>query len=503
MSNRPERVQIKDELGKFKSLAAGADHFESYGSGNDVLILGLGPDPGDAAKAAGDAEKVRYVEAPAFISQMPPGRQEAVPATWRRIEPGDVDRELILSSRILVHRQAAGLFPSFWGPVLARLRLALARAKADQPDKKLVVLPAGRNDLLAPELARAFSRAGYETVTIEADKPVRRLQDILARGRPALYFSVNFKGLDPLGDAYHLLAEAGVPVAAWLVDNPFHLVSAMRSPYWRELELFVTDASFMSLLSRHGAKSVHHLPLAADPEFMGRGHGSAFPELGDRIVFVGRSEFPDKDKFFAGCRVPDKEASDARSIVKDGGRPDYNWWLDALGLENLWPGAEARQAGFCAETSARNLRAEALKAASSLPLTVFGDPCWAGLVPEIADLRGPVDYYTALPGIYASSGLSLNVTSLLLPAGLTQRHFDVWAAGGVLVTDATPGLTIFPEYLTREISFERPDELPEVAGRLAADERLKRDLRTAWHDLILAEHTFDHRVASIMGTMDL
>jgi hypothetical protein len=350
-------------------------------------------------------------------------------------------------------------------------------------------------------MSRAFSRAGYETMTVEADKSVSRLQEVLARGRPALYFSVNFRGLDPLGEAYHLLEAAGVPAAAWLVDNPFHLVSAMRSPYWRELELFVTDASFMSLLSRHGARSVHHLPLAADPEVMGRGHGSAFPELADRIVFAGRSEFPDKDKFFAGCTVPEQELNEARTFAESGGRPDYEWWLDALGLENLWPGAEARQAGFCAETSARELRAGALRAASGLPLTVFGDPGWAELVPEISDLRGPVDYYTALPGIYASSGLSLNVTSLLLPAGLTQRHFDVWAAGGVLITDATPGLSIFPEEPAREITFKRPSELPDLARRLLDDERLKRDLRSAWHDLIISEHTFDHRAQRVLDIM--
>jgi hypothetical protein len=213
------------------------------------------------------------------------------------------------------------------------------------------------------------------------------------------------------------------------------------------------------------------------------------------VVVVGRSEFPDKAGFFAGANISEADLETARETLRQGRRPSYGWWLEKLGTHPMWPGIAARQAGFGAETSARDQRAMVLSELSALPLTVFGDDGWHNLVPGLTDLRGPVDYYTTLPGVYAQAGLSVNVTSLLLPHGLTQRHFDVWAAGGTLITDNTPGLSIFPGELTREITFERPQHAPLAAERLLGDTALQTDLKAAWRSLILAEHTFDNRTA--------
>jgi len=504
MSDRPERVQITDELGKFKSLAQGPGAYHILSRGKDVLIMGLSPNPPDAAEAAGpiagDAT-VRYVEDDSFLSQMPAARRQTIPQTWRRIQPGEVDEFLIHTSTVVLYSQAQRLFPSFYGPLAARVRLALLRPGATSPATPTVILAAEEHDLLAPELTRAFARAGLDVLTIEPGECARRLPGILAQDSPALFFSVNFRGLDPLGETFHLLHAAHVPVGVWLVDNPFHVLSALRSPYWRRVPLFVTDDFFIPLLEKHGARHVTHLPLATDPQVMDRGAGPDFPGLAGRVVFVGRSEFPHKAGFFAGANITDSHLEEAREALRMGRRPGYGWWLEKLGTHPLWPGASARQAGFGAETLARDQRAMVLSELSALPLTVFGDDGWHNLVPGLTDLRAPVDYYTTLPGVYSQAGISVNVTSLLLPHGLTQRHFDVWAAGGTLITDNTPGLSLFPEDMTREIVFDHPDHAPVIASRLLEDSALRADLKAAWRSLILAEHTFDNRTAVTLDTL--
>jgi spore maturation protein CgeB len=495
--DRPRRIQIKDELGKFKSLAFGPGTFERFDSGRSALFLGLGPEPREATRVAGEKTEVFYLEAPAFKEQMPGSWREAIPEDWRELPSKELTPALIRSSEIFLYRQAPRLFPSFYGPLLARCRLALLRSEA-KPEAT-VLLPGDENDLLLPELGRAFTALGPNIQPLDASASGTDILKVLQGGRPGLFFSVNFKGLDPWGENFHLLREAGVAVAVWCVDNPFHLISKLRAPFWKRTPLFVTDARFIPLLEKHGASFVYHLPLATDPVvFAGT---EPEPGLSGRIAFAGRSEFPDKAGFFAGQEIPEELLAEARDMLGRGKRPDYAYWLERLELESLWPGTGSRRAGLAAEECARMQRAMALSEAAKLPLTVFGDENWQGLVPEIHDLRPPVDYYTALPGIYAGASLTLNVTSLLLPAGLTQRHFDVWAAGGVLVTDATPGLSIFPGELTREITFERPMELPDLARRLLDDERLKRDLRSAWHDLIISEHTFDHRAQRVLDLM--
>ena len=89
-------------------------------------------------------------------------------------------------------------------------------------------------------------------------------------------------------------------------------------------------------------------------------------------------------------------------------------------------------------------------------------------------------------------------TSPLLPRGLTQRHFDVWAAGGVLATDATPGLDLFPKALTRPMTFTGPGDIGRRARELARDTALRAELRAGWREELLARHLYTHRLSRLL-----
>jgi len=563
----------------------GPGQFARQGGGAHVLLLGIGPDPAQTAALLPPGRAVYAMEAPGFKAQMPPSWHAALPGHWRLLEPGDLDEFLITGAELWVYRPGARLFPSFWGPILGRCRfLAGLRAgpgAALPAPERSVLLPGAEGDLLVRELAAALTDAGLAVRVLPPGRTGELVPALLREHRPALFLCVNFKGLDPFGELFHLLEAARVPVCVWCVDNPFHLVSGLRSPFWTRARLAVTDASFAPALRLHGAREVLHLPLAAWPElFAPRGgegagggpaggagaggsansgrpgggegagagaglslvgpfqvdHGQgaapgagaslssrsamapdrgtgavpgagtvpgtgAAPEpdlgLGERMAFVGRSQFPGKAKFFAGCAVPRWQWDAARALLDAGGRPDFHWWEQRLDIWPLWPGPEARRIGAGAEAASVELRAACLEAAAPLGLTVYGDQGWAERLPAGAVLRPPVDYYTTLPAIYRQAAWTLNATSLLLPHGLTQRHFDVWAAGGLLLTDATPGLSLFPEELAREVRFATPADLPALARRLAPGTPLRHDVQTAWRTEILTHHTYAHRVAAL------
>jgi hypothetical protein len=501
MSLRPTRTRISDELSRQKSLPTGPDHFESFGNGDRVLVVGLGPDPSVPAKLLAGKE-VYYVESLDFATQMEPAWFEAVPKDWVRLEPGAVDVSKLADMGFLTYRPAAKLFPGFYGPVLARCRLA-AMSGPWLAETDTVWLPLRRRGLLGIEIEEAFTALGLNVRSLEAERARQEVPKRLAKSTPGLYFSINFSGLDPHGEIFELLTEAGASVAIWCVDNPFHLLSGLKSAFWRKAVLFVTDASFIPLLKQHGAKHVHHLPLATSKRLFGEATPRPQLSLGGRMVFVGRSSFPDKDHFFAGCETPDEAVDDAMGMLGSRSRPDYAWWRVRLGARELWPGPSAREVGCGAEESSQSWRVRCLAAAKQVPLTVFGDGAWRHLVPGLGDLRPEVDYYGPLAGIYASAKAVLNVTSLLLPAGLTQRHFDVWAAGGLLLTDATPGLSIFPEELYQDIAFTRPEEIRPRFERLAGDVRRREVLVGAWRKYILAKHTYERRMAEVLEILDL
>lgn len=507
--HRPSRPRVLDELGLPKSLPAGpADFMPLFGQGPDVLLLGLGPEPqalpGMLAQLPANA-RVRYVEAPDLAAQLGPDWPARIPASFEAADP-DALPALALQSRVILYRPGPRLFPAFWGPLLARVQLALL-PQTPAPQKDLVWLPGGEGGLLRVELREAFESFGFRVRELPDESA---LPALLAQGEcPALYLSVNFRGLDPLGEAAHLLAAAGARVAVWCVDNPLHLVSGLKARSWLRLPLFVTDDWFIEPLRGLGAQRVAHLPLAArarDLDGPPRQAAPAFADLAERMVFVGRSAFPDKAGFFAGCTVPPAASTEATRLLAQGGRPDFAWWLTRLGIERLWPGVDVRRAGFCAEETGQAWRAACLNRAHadlSGALTVFGDEGWRELLPDGADLRGPVDYYATLPDICASAAACLNCTSPLLPHGLTQRHFDVWAWGGLLLTDATPGLSLFPGELTRPVTFAGPEGIAPLLRGLLARGAETADLKAAWRAEIARAHTYINRVRAILSAVGL
>jgi hypothetical protein len=499
--SRPARIRILGELGRWTTLPSGPDTFDRHGSSTSLLFLGLGPDIAAAVSLTRDASSVRYVECPSFVAAMDESWSASIPAHWQRLGPEEV-APAAQDTTVLLYRPNLRLYPSFWSPVWSRCRLANAVKGGSTFRLKEVWLPGTERDLLIPELENAFQERGFTVRRLPAKNLDVRLLEILSSGPPTLLLSINFCGLDPLGLSFSLLREAGVPVAVWCVDNPFHLLTGLRSPFWKECALMVTDPWFVEELRLLGASRVTSLPLAADRDIFRPRNDSRWEELRRRSVFVGRSRFPGKERFFAGCSLPESLLTEAEELIRAGARPHFGWWKERLGSATVWTGAgeaELRRVGYGAEEATRVWRSMVLEAvAGTSPLTIYGDKGWNGLVQNGAELQGEVDYYGPLSHIYEHAGVSLNLTSLLLPRGLNQRHFDVWAAGGFLLTDATPGLALFPQSLTREVTFHTPHEAAALARRFLLDPSARMEIGRAWREEILRNHTYGHRVDEIL-----
>ncbi|MDR3175076.1 MAG: DUF3880 domain-containing protein [Desulfovibrio sp.] len=388
-----------------------------------------------------------------------------------------------------------------------------------------VIVPGTGRELLRRELVAAFAGAGFaaeeaDPETLNDPRSPNRLEEKL--DAPALLFSVNFQGLGDLRRSLDALARAKGRVAVWFVDNPWNILSGVRDKAWRSLPLFVTDDYFTAPLKAAGAAHVFHLPLASCPEIFSprRTRDEAFPPPTDLapFVFVGRSAFPGKESFFAGLELPDALArkaglcgepgrGDKESAFFSGQRPDLSWWEKELDLDpaRFWPGKAARLPALGAETANLRHRFRCLAAAARVGvfagtgkgLDIFGDPGWENLLPEGARLRPPVDYYARLPGIYAAASFNICPTSLQLPRGLSQRHFDVWTAGGLALSDACPGLSLFPPELTRPVTFNDRRDLEKLAGRLAGG-AVREELVRDWRRCLAEAHLYRHRIETLL-----
>lgn len=397
---------------------------------------------------------------------------------------------LLPNVRVLHYTPATRLLPSIFAPLLAALHPApKARKPAD------LWLPCPEKGLIVPELEDAALALELRPRRLPAAIQTADLARALEEEAPGLFLSVNFHGLDPWGENQALLEAAGVPVAVWCVDNPFHLLTGQKNLLWKRLPLFVTDDWFIGPLRSLGADA-RHLPLAVSPKFFAP--GAACPS-GRDLTFVGRSSFPDRDRFFAACRIPESLIREAEDLP--GRQAHFGWWRDKLPNIPLWPGNDVRALGLGAETASAAWRRNCLTAlAAATDLTVIGDDAWRSLVPGVR-LLPPVDYYAGLADACRRASFTLNLTSLLLPHGLTQRHFDVWACGGFLLTDDTPGLSIFPPDLTRPVTFETPEQAADLPAALAAAPKRKDELRRAWQEHILAEHNYVRRLEVLLDAI--
>ena len=422
-----------------------------------------------------------------------------------------------------------------------------------------VIMPDTGTELLREELALAFAGLGLRVFRVHpADLWKERAEHSLASLReygPALFFSVNFQGLGELKNTVEYLENTGSTVAVWCVDNPWNVLSAVKAPVWKRLPLFVTDGSFIPGLQAHGAERVYCMPLAACLELFSPNarRDAAFPPPSDLapLVFVGRTGFPGKDSFFANIALSQTLLEQATDMARDTAtgpvagkeRPDFLWWQEQLPpAPCLWPGKKARIASYGAELCTFASRTAALTAAATIPadafggsgcdgnaehntgksssmLDIFGDAGWQEFLQEFGKseqaatgenrlktrpsvrLFPPVDYYVHLPGIYRAARYSLTITSMQLPFGLNQRHFDVWASGGCCLSDNTPGLALFPRDLTKPITWSRPADIPGLVMNLEKN-HVREGLIRGWQQNILEKHTYRHRVQGVLQALD-
>lgn len=488
---RPVRVSYPDFRGRPLTLSSGPENWEQLKTGpGDLLLLGLGPEnPAELSFIKQSANrKIYWLEEPDFLKAFP---KDSLPPNFI---PVNYEKAATIASgcQVYFYRPGLKLAPGFWSSVIASLETASANFAPSQV--KTVWLPGNSGQLLHQELCQAFQENGFDNIieNMPQKSSARGLETIWTQRIPDFALSVNFRGLDSEGRIFHLCTALGIPLAIWLVDNPWHLLSACKLPWWQNAHIFVTDASYLSGLKAHGAKNASFCPLAASQHM--RPRPGIKPE--NPPLFVGRSEFPDKASFFRGVRLPENTQNEADACLagNSGILPDYHWWAARLGVaDKLWPGHDCRAAGLGAENCSMHNRGRWLDSALHAGLEIIGDAGWKRLLLQ-AKVYPPVDYYGSLPVRYQSAACILNVTSLLLPQSLSQRHFDVWSAGGLLLTDPTPGIKIFPQELTTPATLQNPEEFHPRFAWFGAHPEQRRELIAAWREHLQNRHQYRHRV---------
>lgn len=409
------------------------------------------------------------------------------------------DEKFFADTDILFYKQNLQLFPAFWSKILIELRKKAFLPTYSQPasSPRYIFLSGGKNDLLHKELYQAIQDSGFVPLEI-GQKNLQEILELLDTKPPRLYLAINAQSLDGNGIIYEQLKQKNIPLALWFVDNVWNILSGLSQKWWKACNLYLTDFSFAKELQSEGAKNIFPLPLASHSLPT---NYQTIPEI--PLFFVGNSSFANKNAYFSGCKLDHAfEQNLYRTIKKNlfeqKELPDFHAiYQDLLQSKPLWQNKDSRTIGYATTKADLYLRKLWLENLSPL-IQIMGDNAWQDILSTAHTFYKPADYYQTLPNYYKNSLFTLNLTSLLMPANLSQRHFDVWKHQGFLLSSPSKGMEIFPQDIQSVITVNNPGDCLNRLELLLTKPALKSEIQKTMQEEITAKHCYTHRLQYIL-----
>ncbi len=526
--------KIIDFQGKLKTLSHGEYSFVQLKNSyflpkntnvNNILFLGLGYNASnDCLPLIENAEQVYFHEFSGFTEAC---HKENIicdlPKSFISLSKKEIfellskDKSNLSQWKILIYRQNLSIFPNYWNKLLAELEDFFYQSQANikQENKvfgKSIFIAGSHKDLMFQELIEAGLELDFEVLTSQdfAVANITDLQDyysglsaLMRQKKPDFFLSVNGRNLDSYGQIYALLNQLKIPVILWIVDNPWNILSAFKNNWWQNCQIYLTDQSFIPILKSQGAKYVDVLPLAS------ASHSAKLNKINTHeILYVGHSAFKDKSKFFAAQSINEDFVNIAKKSILENFQTsgksnkiiNYHNIFNELyhnKKENFWLENDFRQISLLAYEL--DIFHKAIWLNQLCPkLTLIGDQGWKKVLKNITEIIAPVDYYNVLPSYYANAKFTLNITSMLMPSALTQRHFDVWKNKGFLLTTSSDGLTIFNSNLIDEIIVTNTNNLEIIIDKLQSNSAYYNEIKTEFQQAINKEHLYRYRLKIIL-----
>lgn len=368
---------------------------------------------------------------------------------------------------------------------------------------------------LMGEIEAACDRLGYATAFVQLPSQEigsqefieRMLSEILAF-RPDFILTINHLGVDKEGILTDLLARMRLPLASWFVDNPHLILYVYENLASEWVTLFTWDADNIASLKAQGFERVHYLPLATDPHRFGLGQGRPVRDVafvGNSMVYKVRSKL--ERYAFPPALITDLEG--LGRAFKNSGEVSVAVFLeeDHPDLDLLFrslPDMDTRLAYETLITWQATLDYRLERVAELLPFAplVVGDLGWFELLPPSDwEYRPELNYYAELPAFYPCTRVNFNCTSQQMKGAVNQRVFDVPVCGGFLLTDYRRQMEDLFDPGREIVCYGDKGEIADLVRFYLAHDAARTRIIAAGRRRILAEHTYDLRLAALVRIM--
>jgi len=111
-----------------------------------------------------------------------------------------------------------------------------------------------------------------------------------------------------------------------------------------------------------------------------------------------------------------------------------------------------------------------------------------------------VGYYINLSQTYRETKINIDVNRIVIRDGLTQRVFDCLASGSFVITNSKPIVRELFETAGKKeevVMFDNEEHLRELIDYYSVHDAERLAIVARGRKRVLAQHTYDHRVAEI------
>lgn len=373
---------------------------------------------------------------------------------------------------------------------------------------------------LMGEIVSACQRQGIphmfinmDTKEMELENFVGRISKALDTFRPDFVLTVNHLGVDQEGVLNTLLHKFQVPLASWFVDNPQLILPLYKAQANAQTVIFTWDADRMDALRDMGFSNIFHLPLGTDQTRFIPSKGCIKNRWARDISFVGNSMVHKTKKRLEAAGLSGILLEKWEDVARHFGRNSEPSVLNFLSANypELLPHYENlispyRKLAF--ETliiwkATLEYRLSCVRKTLDFNPLIVGDDGWHQLLDEEDnwDYHRELSYYNDLPEFYPCSKINFNCTSQQMKGAVNQRVFDVPACNGFLLTDHRYQVEKLFEPEKEIAIYNSIDEIPELIQKYLGDSEARQNIVKAARKRILAEHTYDCRIRTLIDFM--
>ncbi|SMF37538.1 CgeB family protein [Desulfovibrio gilichinskyi] len=342
---------------------------------------------------------------------------------------------------------------------------------------------------------------------------VSRISSALNIFRPDFVLTVNHLGVDQEGVLNNLLHKFNIPLASWFVDNPMLLLPLYKAQADINTAIFTWDADRMDSLRDMGFENIFHLPLGTDQTRFKPSNGCSEPKWDRDVSFVGNSMVHKTARRLEAAKLDDLLKLRWKEIAHEFANKSepsvYNYLkTDFPELIQNYEKLDSPYRKLAFETliiwqATLEYRLECVKQTLRFSPMIVGDNGWNELLKNEKswEYHSELSYYEDLPRFYPCSKINFNCTSQQMKGAVNQRVFDVPACNGFILTDHRYQMEKLFEPEKEIAVYYSLDEIPELIEKYSAHPDLRNKIIKAARKRIMAEHTYDCRIKTLINCM--